>query len=86
MGCWRRCSLGSASLPAKVGRTAIGPNPPDHGEPGSRRHRVAGRRGITHAVLPTGANLHDGTGPGGGVLEEALKAVAPARQPRGRPG
>ena len=37
--------------------------------------------------LPSvGANLHDGTGPGGGVLEEALKAVAPARQPRGRPG
>ena len=38
------------------------------------------RRGIPLAVLLTAANVHDSV-----VLEEALDAVPPVRQPRGRP-
>jgi len=77
---WSRCSLDSASLPAKAGGAATGPNPTDRGKPGSKRHLVVDRQGIPLAVLLTAANVHDST-----VLEEALDAVPPVRQPRGRP-
>src|SRR5215217_7351863 len=77
---WSRCSLDAASLPAKAGGAATGPNPTDRGKPGSKRHLVVDRQGIPLAVLLTAANVHDGT-----VLEEALDAVPPIRQPRGRP-
>ena len=77
---WSRCSLDAASLPAKAGGAATGPNPTDRGKPGSKRHLVVDRQGIPLAVLLTAANVHDST-----VLEEALDAVPPVRQPRGRP-
>jgi transposase len=77
---WSRCSLDSASVPAKAGGAATGPNPTDRGEPGSKRHLVVDRQGVPLAVLLTAANVHDST-----VLEEALDAVPPVRQPRGRP-
>ena len=77
---WSRCSLDAASLPAKAGGAATGPNPTDRGKPGSKRHLVVDRQGIPFAVLLTAANVHDSV-----VLEEALDAVPPVRQPRGRP-
>ena len=77
---WSRCSLDAASLPAKAGGAATGPNPTDRGKPGSKRHLVVDRQGIPLAVLLTAANVHDST-----VLDEALDAVPPVRQPRGRP-
>src|SRR3954470_7052368 len=77
---WSRCPLDSASVPAKAGGAATGPNPTDRGKPGSERHLVVDRQGIPLAVLLTAANAHDST-----VLEEALDAVPPVRQPRGRP-
>jgi len=77
---WGRCSLDAASLPAKAGGAATGPNPTDRGKPGSKRHLVVDRQGIPLAVLLTAANIHDST-----VLEEVLDRVPPVRQPRGRP-
>jgi transposase len=77
---WRRCSLDAASLPAKAGGAATGPNPTDRGKPGSKRHLVVDRQGIPLAVLLTAANVHDSV-----VLEEVLDRVPPIRQPRGRP-
>ena len=77
---WSRCSLDAAGLPAKAGGAATGPNPTDRGKPGSKRHLVVDRQGIPLAVLLTAANVHDSV-----VLEEALDAVPPVRQPRGRP-
>jgi transposase len=77
---WSRCSLDAASLPAKAGGTATGPNPTDRGKSGSKRHLVVDRQGIPLAVLLTAANVHDSV-----VLEEVLDRVPPVRQPRGRP-
>jgi len=77
---WSRCSLDAASLPAKAGGAATGPNPTDRGKPGSKRHLVVDRQGIPLAVLLTAANVHDST-----VLEEVLDRVPPIRQPRGHP-
>ena len=73
---WSRCSLDAASLPAKAGGAATGPNPTDRGKPGSKRHLVVDRQGIPLAVLLTAANVHDST-----MLDEALDAVPPVRQP-----
>src|SRR5919205_4228105 len=56
---WSRCSLDSASPPAKAGGVATGPNPTDRGKPGSKRHLVVDRQGIPLAVLLTAANVHD---------------------------
>ena len=50
---WSRCSLDSASLPAKAGGAATGPNPTDRGKPGSKRHLVVDRQGI-----PLGGPAH----------------------------
>src|SRR5919112_4380411 len=54
-----RGSLDAASLPAKAGGAATGPNPTDRGKPGSKRHLVVDRQGIPLAVLLTAANVHD---------------------------
>ena len=43
---WGRCSLDSASVPAKAGGAATGPNPTDRGRPGSKRHLVVDRQGV----------------------------------------
>jgi transposase len=77
---WSRCSLDAASLPAKAGGAATGPNPTDRGKPGTKRHLMVDRQGIPLAILLTAANVHDST-----VLEEVLDHVPPVRQPRGRP-
>src|SRR4051794_29410682 len=73
---WSRCSPDAASLPAKAGGAATGPNPTDRGKPGSKRHLVVDRQGIPLAVLLTAANVHDST-----VLEEAPDAVPPSAGP-----
>src|SRR5437763_10316872 len=54
---WSRCSLDSASLPAKAGGAATGPNPTDRGKPGSERHLVVGRQGTPLPALVTAANV-----------------------------
>lgn len=87
---WSRRSLDAASLPAKAGGAATGPNPTDRGKPGTKRHVGVDRQGIALAVLlsAAAANVHDST-----VLEEVLDRVPPIRrsadppirQPRGRP-
>jgi transposase len=77
---WSRCSLDAASLPAKAGGAATGPNPTDRGKLGSKRHLVVDRQGIPLAALLTAANTHDNT-----VLEALLDRIPPVRQPRGRP-
>jgi transposase len=50
---WSRCSLDAASLPAKAGGTATGPNPTDRGKPGSKRHVLVDTGGIPLAFLLT---------------------------------
>ena len=77
---WNRCSLDAASLPAKAGGAATGPNPTDRGKPGSKHHVVVDRQGIPLAVLLTAANVHDSV-----VLEAVIGRIPPIRQPRGRP-
>src|SRR5438270_7870083 len=77
---WSRCPLDSASLPAKAGGAATGPNPTDRGKPGSERHLVVDRQGIPLAGLVTAANVDDSP-----LLEDASDAVPPGRPPRGRP-
>ena len=77
---WSRCCWTAQSLPAKAGGAATGPNPTDRGKPGTKRHLLVDRQGIPLAVLLTAANVHDSV-----VLEEALDAIPPVRQPRGRP-
>ena len=37
---WSRCSLDSASVPAKGGGALTGPNPTDRGKPGTKRHAL----------------------------------------------
>ena len=54
-----RCSLDSASFPAKRGASATGPNPTDRGKPGTKRHLVVDASGIPLAVALTPPNVHD---------------------------
>ena len=78
-----RASLDSASITAKRG-PAIGPNPPDRGTPGTKRHVITNAKGISLALKLTGANVHDSR-----MLEAVVDAVPPIRQgwvrPRKRP-
>lgn len=69
---WSRACLDSASIPAKKGGDAIGPNPTDRGKPGTKRHLLVDRRGIPLAAGLTGANRHDSS-----VLAALLDAVTP---------
>jgi transposase len=77
---WGRCSLDSASVPAKGGRRDR-PEPDRPGQAGQQAARP-GRRagGIPLAVALTPANVHDST-----MLEPVLDAVPPIRQCAGRP-
>jgi transposase len=76
---WSRCSLDSASFPAKGGELT-GPNPTDRGKPGSKRHVLVDADGIPLAFALTPANIHDSI-----LLEPVLDAVPPVRQCAGRP-
>jgi hypothetical protein len=58
---WSRCSLDSASFPAKGGGELTGPNPTDRGKAGSKRHIMVDAGGIPLAVLPSVANVHGWT-------------------------
>src|SRR5215210_4383250 len=77
---WSRCSLDAASLPAKAGGAATGPNPTDRGKLGSKRHLVVDRKGIPLAVMLTAANVHDSM-----VFEDLIDGIEPIKRPRGRP-
>jgi transposase len=56
---WSRVSLDPASVPAKRGGAGTGPNPPDRGRPGSKRHAVTDARGVPLTVALTDAHVHD---------------------------
>ena len=43
---WSRCSLDSASLPAKAGGAATGPNPTDRGKRGTKYHVAVDGNGV----------------------------------------
>ncbi|MDB5929067.1 MAG: family transposase [Polaromonas sp.] len=77
--------MDSASIPAKKGGAATGPNPTDRGKAGTKRHLLTDRRGLPLAFLLTGANVHDSV-----PLAELLNTVVPVKgrpgKPRQRPG
>ncbi|AWB26105.1 MULTISPECIES: IS5 family transposase [Methylobacterium] len=79
-----RASLDSASIAAKKGGPATGPNPTDRGKPGTKRHILTDAKGIPLALKLTGANVHDSR-----MLEAVVDAVPPIRScwgpPRKRP-
>ncbi|MGH7511242.1 MAG: IS5 family transposase [Gemmatimonadales bacterium] len=76
---WSRAALDSASVPAKKGGAAVGPNPTDRGKAGTKRHVITDRRGVPLAALVTGANRQDSM-----VLEALLDAVPPIKRPSGQ--
>ena len=82
---WERACLDSASVPAKKGAAATGPDPTNRGKPGTKRHLVVDRRGTPLAVRLTGANRHDSV-----VFEDLIDAIPPIQRPSGqrrrRPG
>ncbi len=75
---WSRASLDRASLPAKRGGQATGPNPTDKGKPGSKRHLVVDRQRVPLAVQLTAANVHDSL-----VFESLIDGNPPIKRPRG---
>jgi transposase len=58
----------------------VGPNPTDRGKPGTKDHVVSDRQGIPLVSLQTAANVNEGT-----KLLDAIDAIPPIKQPRGRP-
>ncbi|WP_139284296.1 IS5 family transposase [Salinicola sp. LHM] len=77
---WSRACMDSATLSAKKGGSAIGPNPTDRGRPGTKRHLLTDRRGTPLAVLLSGANMNDSV-----PLAALLDHVSPVQGRRGRP-
>ncbi|WP_370451434.1 IS5 family transposase [Dankookia rubra] len=79
---WTRASLDSASVPAKKGGAATGPNPPDRGKPGTKRHIVVDGHGT-----PPGLTLSPASRNGSEMLAATLDAIPPVRRrkPGGRP-
>lgn len=67
---WSRASLDSASVAAKRGGEATGPNPTDRGKPGTKRHVVVDAGAIPLAVILSAANVHDAL-----VLETTVDAI-----------
>jgi transposase len=57
-----------------------GSNPTNRGRPGTKRHIVTDRRGISLTVRLSGANLHDSR-----LLDPLLDAIPPIHGKRGRP-
>ena len=76
---WERACLDSATIPAKKGGDATGPDPTNRGKPGTKRHLVVDRRGTPLAVRLTGANRHDSV-----PFEEVVDAIPPIARPSGR--
>ena len=56
---WSRAALDSASVPAKKGSEATGPNPTDRGRPGSKRRFVVDARGTPLGLTLSGAHRND---------------------------
>ena len=74
-GLYRLCSGAREKRGEKVG-----PNPTDHGRPGTKHHLVTDAAGLPLAVAITGANVHDCK-----LFEELLDSVPAVKGPRGRP-
>jgi transposase len=72
---------GQCERAGEGGGGKTGPNPPDRGKPGSKRHLVTDRNGIPLAVRLSAANAHDST-----LFEPLIDAIPPILGPRGRPG
>ena len=70
---WERAAVDSASVPAKRGQET-GPNPTDHGKPGSKRHILVDANGIPLALTISAANRHDSK-----FLETLVDAVPAIR-------
>jgi transposase len=62
------------------GGSATGPNPPDRGKAGTKRHVVVDRVGPPLSLSLSGANRHDNL-----VLAPTLDTVPPVRHGRGAP-
>ncbi|RYY07616.1 MAG: IS5 family transposase [Alphaproteobacteria bacterium] len=78
---WSRACLDSASVPAKKGGPATGPNPTDRGKPGTKRHLVTDARGTPLGFCLSGANRHDTV-----MMAATLDAIPSVRSGRrGRP-
>ena len=58
----------------------MGPNPTEHGRPGTKRHLLTDAAGLPLAVSITGANVHDCK-----LIEELLDSVPVVKGRRGRP-
>jgi transposase len=78
---WERASLDSASVRAKRGGEATGPNPTDRGKRGSKYHLIVDDQGVPLAALVSAANVHDSQ-----LLEPLVDAVPPIGRPVGEPG
>jgi transposase len=78
---WERASLDSASVRAKRGGEATGPNPTDRGKRGSKYHLLVDDQGVPLAARISAANVHDST-----LLEPVVDAVPPIWRPVGEPG
>ncbi|WP_414653623.1 IS5 family transposase [Geminicoccus sp.] len=82
---WGRAALDSASVPAKKGGAATGPNPADRVRPGTKRHLVTDARDTPLGLTLSGAERHDSR-----MLPSILDAVPGVRtgrrdRPRHRP-
>jgi transposase len=78
---WERASLDSASVRAKRGGEATGPNPTDRGKRGSKYHVLVDAQGVPLAARISAANVHDSK-----LLEPVVDAVPPIWRPVGEPG
>lgn len=75
---WSRACLDSASIPAKKGSDAVGPNPTDRGKPGTKRHLLVDRRGLPLTAGFTGAERPDAT-----VFAAVIASIPAVRGSRG---
>ena len=78
---WERASLDSASVRAKRGGEATGPNPTDRGKRGSKYHLLVDDQGVPLAARISAANVHDSK-----LLEPVVDAVPQIWRPVGEPG
>jgi transposase len=78
---WERASLDSASVRAKRGGEATGPNPTDRGKAGTKYHVLVDDQGLPLAARVSAANVHDSR-----LLEPLVDAVPPIWRPLGEPG
>ncbi len=57
---WRWQSTDGALMKAPLAREAVGPNPTDREEKGSKRHLLVDGRGVPLSLIVTAANVNDG--------------------------